>query len=297
MNWGPWGDVGMAAAVSHQDHKRWARHGLGSITADDGILLLERLLAGTRTQVGVLPIERGKAASAFAGPGVSRAVDAQPGRADARGGAVPAGFLEDMRRVPASRRRNAVLAHVREAVGLVLDLDRGFALAPNQGLRDLGMDSLMAVELRNRLQASVGRALPATLAFDFPTVEALTGYIVEHVLDTVAPDRDDAAVSSRAEQPASAPDDPIAIVGIACRMPGGADTPDAFWSLLHDGVDAISEVPRDRWDVDAYYDPDPDAPGQQSKPSLQEYPVIPWDKLDIDQFNRIPGFGNVRFRT
>src|SRR6267142_2249316 len=58
--------------------------------------------------------------------------------------------------------------------------------------------------------------------------------------------------------------EPIAIIGMACRFPGGADSPAAFWRLLRDGVDATSEVPKDRWDVDAYYDPDPDVPGKIS---------------------------------
>ncbi|HWE60508.1 MAG TPA: polyketide synthase, partial [Chloroflexota bacterium] len=55
---------------------------------------------------------------------------------------------------------------------------------------------------------------------------------------------------------------PIAIVGMGCRFPGGADDPEAFWRLLRDGVDAIVEVPPDRWDVDAYYDADPETPGK-----------------------------------
>src|SRR5205823_4727657 len=58
--------------------------------------------------------------------------------------------------------------------------------------------------------------------------------------------------------------DPIAIVGIGCRFPGGADSPGAFWQLLRNGVHAVREVPPDRWDVDAYYDPDPDAPGKMN---------------------------------
>ena len=56
--------------------------------------------------------------------------------------------------------------------------------------------------------------------------------------------------------------EPIAIVGIGCRFPGGADDPEAFWQLLREGGDAIREVPADRWDIDAYFDPDPDAPGE-----------------------------------
>ncbi len=56
--------------------------------------------------------------------------------------------------------------------------------------------------------------------------------------------------------------EPIAIIGMGCRFPGGADNPEAFWQLLRDGVDAITKVPSDRWDVDAYYDPDPNTPGK-----------------------------------
>jgi len=68
----------------------------------------------------------------------------------------------------------------------------------------------------------------------------------------------------RVESLESAAHEPIAIVGMACRLPGGADTPELYWDLLRAGVDAVVETPPDRWDVDAYYDPDPDAPGKLS---------------------------------
>jgi hypothetical protein len=58
--------------------------------------------------------------------------------------------------------------------------------------------------------------------------------------------------------------EPIAVIGLGCRFPGGANSPDAFWQMLRDGVDAVREVPAERWDIDAYYDPDPDAPGRMS---------------------------------
>jgi acyl transferase domain-containing protein len=64
----------------------------------------------------------------------------------------------------------------------------------------------------------------------------------------------DAAEQARTE--------PIAIVGLACRFPGGVDSPESYWRLLADGIDAVTEVPRERWDIEHYYDPDPEAPGK-----------------------------------
>ena len=66
----------------------------------------------------------------------------------------------------------------------------------------------------------------------------------------------------RLEQKETAAREPIAIIGMGCRLPGGADNPEAFWRSLREGVDTVTEVPRDRWDLDAYYDPDPEAPGK-----------------------------------
>ena len=123
------------------------------------------------------------------------------------------------------------------------------------------MDSLTSVELRSRLQSSLGCTLPTTVALDHPTVEALTTFLLRDVLSFAAP----STCRERRGPPVPAvvkADEPIAIVGMSCRMPGGCDHPEAFWDLLVRGGEAICEVPSDRWDVNAYYDPDPDAPGK-----------------------------------
>ena len=66
----------------------------------------------------------------------------------------------------------------------------------------------------------------------------------------------------RAEGRLASRDEPIAVVGVGCRFPGGGDSPDGYWSLLRDGVDAVTEVPADRWDSTALFSSDPDTPGK-----------------------------------
>jgi phthiocerol/phenolphthiocerol synthesis type-I polyketide synthase C len=113
-----------------------------------------------------------------------------------------------------------------------------------------GIDSADSVEIAAALGNRLGRHLPATLVYEFPTIETLARYL--------AGDR--AATASADDR--RVPDEPLAIVGMACRFPGGADSPEAFWELLRRGVDAVGDVPAERWDVDFWYDADPDKPGK-----------------------------------
>src|SRR5690606_30598995 len=108
------------------------------------------------------------------------------------------------------------------------------------GFFDLGMDSLMAVELRRRIEQGVGREIPATLAMDHPRLSDVADYLLGEVLGLA-----EQAPAKAGSQPASAAtnrtDEPIAIVAVSCRFPGAPD-PEAFWEILAGGVDAIREV-------------------------------------------------------
>ena len=106
---------------------------------------------------------------------------------------------------------------------------------------------MQAVGLAGELEDWLGRPLSPTLVYEHPTIEALARHLAGEP---------DGAAAARRRRAARTAAEPIAIVGIGCRFPG-ADGPEAFWRLLRDGVEAIGEVPADRWDVDAYYDPDP----------------------------------------
>jgi acyl transferase domain-containing protein/acyl-CoA synthetase (AMP-forming)/AMP-acid ligase II/acyl carrier protein len=136
---------------------------------------------------------------------------------------------------------------------LATDLELEAAeIDPSRPFAYYGLDSIHAVRLSAALESWLGRELSPTLAYEYPTIDMLSAQLAEEIpagRRAAAP-----AVESRAAN------EPIAIIGIGCRFPG-ADGPAAFWRLLSDGVDATAEIPSDRWDGDAFYDPDPSVPG------------------------------------
>ncbi|MGA6155258.1 type I polyketide synthase [Stenotrophomonas sp. NPDC087984] len=170
-----------------------------------------------------------------------------------------AGIAEQIAALPAEERRKACLDLVRAHIAHVLNHPSPDDVEPGQAFRELGFDSLTAVELRNQLSATTGKRLPATLVFDYPTPAALA----DHLDDELAP-RDGVVTAPAAPVPGPvSDDDPVAIVAMSCRFPAGVDTPEAFWKLLSEGRDAIGPWPTDRgWDTDVLYDPEPGLSGK-----------------------------------
>ncbi|MFE4355582.1 SDR family NAD(P)-dependent oxidoreductase [Kitasatospora sp. NPDC056800] len=148
---------------------------------------------------------------------------------------------------------------VRSHAAAVLGHRDAGDIAGQRAFRDLGFDSLTAVELRKRLATATGLRLPSTIVFDHPTPASLGAHLAATALGTGA--GTDAAAPAR-DGAAADPDEPLAIVGIGCRFPGGVTTPDQYWDLLASGADVIGGLPTDRgWDPDLY-DPDPARQGK-----------------------------------
>ncbi|MEV8016431.1 alpha/beta fold hydrolase [Streptomyces sp. NPDC086554] len=129
---------------------------------------------------------------------------------------------------------------------------------PQRAYLDYGYNSLAALELTSQLGRAFGLELPMTMLFDHPNPDAVARYLVSRI---EAP-ADTTAADETAADSAPADDDPIVIVGVACRYPGGVDSPAALWRLVEERRDAISEFPTDRgWPLAELYHPDPDHPG------------------------------------
>ncbi len=201
INWGAWTEVG--AAADRGVAQRLAAQGIGTLTPEQGLRALERLLGEPAPQVAVLPIDwrkffehahGGTPPPLFSELG-SRELAGSPSVEKERVTAPVLGLREQLAGLPESRIRPAVAAFVRERALRALGLDPARDVDPTTPLRDLGLDSLLSVELRNTLGSALGRTMPATLLFDYPTLETLTDHIVTEAL----------GVSAAAAAPAPAP--------------------------------------------------------------------------------------------
>ncbi len=150
-----------------------------------------------------------------------------------------------------SKVKAEVLAWIRDRLALKLELPAG-SVSPDEPFVNYGLDSAAAVSLTGDLEEFLGRSLSPTLAWDYPTPRLLA----EHLAGRPAKQAESAGHAGR-----PVAEEPVAIIGMACRFPG-ADDLDSFWQLLISGTDAVSEVPPDRFPAAEIYDPDPTVPGK-----------------------------------
>ena len=255
VNSGPW-SAGMA---DEQSRARLAQRGVQTLSPADALAGLADV-ATTTSGHGVvaridwarfLPLYQQAGQRAFLAE-MQHGLPAQP---VATGPSGKTALVEKLTNAPVQQRRTLLIDHLRDAVAEVTRIDAD-EIREDAGFFDLGMDSLMAVELRQRIEQAVGAQIPATLAMDHPRLSDVADYLLADVLGLSGQ-----AATKPATVVAARTDEPIAVVAVSCRFPG-APNPEAFWDLLSGGVDAIREVPEDRFDIDEFYDPDPDAAGK-----------------------------------
>ncbi|MFF4591368.1 type I polyketide synthase [Streptomyces sp. NPDC001388] len=264
--WGPWAEGGMATEGGAEEYLR--RRGLTALDPDTALAALRRVLQQDVTGQVVADVDWSRFAPNFTSTRPSPLLGDLPEARDAlRTGQAPtdddgagAALRARLAGRPAAERRRALLELVRTHAAAVLGHADAALLETRRAFRDSGFDSLTAVELRNRLAAETGLALPATLVFDHPTPVDLAAFVHGELFDESRPAHlDGTGGAARGERAA---DDPIVIVGMGCRLPGDVSGPDELWELVAAGRDAITEFPTDRgWDLDALYHPEPGRPG------------------------------------
>ncbi|MEU0297349.1 type I polyketide synthase, partial [Streptomyces microflavus] len=281
VDWGiwqaenPWQD---RVAGADADLFNLEQHGLPRIAPDLAFHALRQALDDDETVLTVADVDWERFAAVFTStrpsplltgiPEARRALEAAAGDAEAPAAAL---LRQRLATLAESEQHRLLLDLVRTHAAAVLGHATVDAIRPGRAFQDLGFASLTAVELRNRLNAATGLRLPSTLIFDHPSSTALAQEIRTELLGRQATDpapsdprlSDPArSVTDAAAHPPAPDDEPIAIVSMACRFPGGIGTPEELWRLLVDGGDAVSDLPTDRgWDIEALYDPDPDHPG------------------------------------
>ncbi|MEU7137707.1 type I polyketide synthase, partial [Streptomyces sp. NPDC046261] len=258
--WGPWTqDGGMTGTLSDVDIQRIARSGMPELSPAEGVALFDAAIAAD--EAVVLPVRFDLAALRAQGdiPALLRGLIRTRVRRSvtAGSGTVSAGLVQRLAGLAVAERREVLLDLVRGQIAVVLGHAGSETVDPTRAFQDLGFDSLTAVELRNRLNKATGLRLPATAVFDYPTADVLVGHLLDELFGGESVET---LVPVRALPPVA--DDPVVIVGMSCRYPGGVASPEDLWRLVSDGLDAVGGFPTDRgWDVEALYNADRDVAG------------------------------------
>ena len=264
LAWGLWEQASdMTGHLAEAELSRLGRDGILALSTADAMALFDTALIAGEPVLAPARIDRG-ALRARAAQGLLPPMFGQLARTSTRrrvddslmAAKSKSALAQRLQGLPEEQQQAVVLDLLRSHMSKVLGTIEPEAISAELAFSDHGFDSLTAVELRNRLKTATGLALSPTLIFDYPTPAALAGYI-----------RTELAGAPQAVQETSASlsviDEPIAIIGMSCRYPGGIDSPESLWQMVSEGRDVLTDFPTDRgWDLAGLFNDDPDAPGK-----------------------------------
>ncbi|MEU2042072.1 SDR family NAD(P)-dependent oxidoreductase [Nocardia niwae] len=255
--WGLWDrSTGMTSALGDADFARLRREGFPPLGEREGMALFDAALASGAS--GFVAVRVDRDALAETKPRALTGDLARPSRRR---------VADDVAQRPelaarlagrsAAEQDRVVLDLIRAQAAAVLGHTGAESIPADTPFREIGFDSLGVMEFRNRLSEATGLQLPSTLVFDHPTATAMAKLVRSLAMPDGA--SEPAEQAPRRNRPV---DEPIAIVGMSCRFPGGVTSPESLWELLAAGTDASGDFPADRgWDLARLFDADPDKPG------------------------------------
>ena len=255
--WGLWEQPSAMTAAT--DHTRLARHGITPMTPTDALHLFDTALHQPQPLLVAAHLDLPTLTNTAALPPLLSKLTPpahhNTGRDTTQNTTTPTTLTTQLHQLSPENQHHLLTELITTALATTLGHPNPTTINPNDTFADLGTDSLTAIELRNKLKTTTGLTLPPTIIFDHPTPTTLATHLQQQLVGS----------SSLVKQVAqmSTGDDSIAIVGMACRYPGGVDTPEKLWDMVANGRDVISHFPSDRgWNLQKLFDPDPDAVGK-----------------------------------
>ncbi|MFE7627873.1 SDR family NAD(P)-dependent oxidoreductase, partial [Streptomyces sp. NPDC057509] len=258
LAWGFWDEAsGMTGKLSGAERSRISSvGGVFPISSEGGVALFDAALRMDRPVVAPVQLDLAAVrAQGSAARDLFRTLVPVVTRRRATGHTEANGLQQRLARIAETEREAVVLEVVLEQVASVLGYSSLQAIEPEKAFKDLGFDSLRAVEFRNAVSEATALRLPATVVFDYPTPAALARHLLGELSGADAPVP--ATLTPARPHAAAHADDPIAIVGMACRYPGNIASPEDLWQAVSEGADLISDFPTDRgWNLRKIYDPE-----------------------------------------
>ena len=261
LAWGLWEQASaMTGGLDAADRARLGRDGVLALSSaeamelfDTALIVDEPFMAPARIDLGALRAHAVAVPPMFTdllNAPTRRRVDDSLAAAKSK-----SALAHRLHGLPEAEQHAVLLDLVRSHIATVLGNTSAEAIDPDKAFQELGFDSLTAVEMRNRLKTATGLALSPTLIFDYPTPNGLAGYMRTELAGVPQEVRHVSVVRAT-------DDDPIAIIGMSCRYPGGVNSPDDLWDMLTEGRDVLTDFPSDRgWNLAGLYNPDPDVAG------------------------------------
>jgi malonyl CoA-acyl carrier protein transacylase len=295
VNWGPWADAGMAAKEATRV-RQLSDAGIDLIPMKLGCQVLEYIW-NTSGQVGVW--KRSAQPPAFNALFLSEVMGSGGAQKASAVGNIDNELIGKLMEVLPDERRDVLIKFLRDEVAKFLHVDDPTQIETQKGFLDIGFDSLMVVDFRNRLKKTLGPEmgglLPATLMFDYPNLEVLTDWLLKDVIklgDTVE------KKTKAKKKTGNVKNEPIAIIGAACRYPGDSNSLDEYWDLLRNGRLGMVEIPKDRIPLDKFFDADQDKEGRiytkeggfikdVDKFDAEFFGILPAEATDLDPQHRL----------
>ncbi len=280
LAWGLWQQKskGMASLLSDMDLARINRQGIFALTEEEALKLLDKAMQEPTALLVPAHINLQSKDSLTLSILTELTKDSSIFRKVNKASKNTISLKQKIARLSEEKRFHLVLSIVSTEVAAILNLPENEELPAKTPLRELGLDSLLAIEIRNRLSLMFEEELPATLLFDYPSAYDITEYIIKNLLKSVKALETSLLTKVQTKKTFSDTQEPIAIISMACRLPGKVFSPEDFWQLLKEERDAIEPFPTERWDIDSLYDSDPSAIG---KTYCKEGGFL----QDIDQFD------------